>query len=165
MSAASASVVCLSMRWRRDCLSRSRRPFPLFRAAARFVIQGCHAVGVPRFSRLGGVSSGCNGGSSLCASRLRLGKHAAQMGQRRRLCERRGILRFGSHRQPLQTRAVDFVRESLPTAWESPTRTQILLPRKVWMPHSLLSKPVQRPARSFSPLAVGRVQGWQPMER
>jgi len=42
---------------------------------------------------------------------------------------------------------------------------QILLPRKVWMPHSLLSKPVQRPARSFSPSPVGRVQGWQPMER
>jgi len=42
---------------------------------------------------------------------------------------------------------------------------QILLPRKVWMPHSLLSKPVQRLARSFSPSAVGRVQGWQPMER
>jgi hypothetical protein len=33
---------------------------------------------------LGGFSSGCNGDSSLCASRLRLGKHAAQMGQRRR---------------------------------------------------------------------------------
>jgi hypothetical protein len=30
------------------------------------------------------VSYGCIGGSSLCASRLRLGKHAAQMGQRRR---------------------------------------------------------------------------------
>jgi hypothetical protein len=30
------------------------------------------------------VSYGCNGGSSLCTSRLRLGKHAAQMGQRRR---------------------------------------------------------------------------------
>jgi len=42
---------------------------------------------------------------------------------------------------------------------------QILLPMKVWMPHSLLSKPVQRPARSFSPSPVGRVQGWQPMER
>jgi len=32
------------------------------------------------------------------------------------------------------------------------------------MPHSTLLKPVQRPARSFSPSAIRRVQGWQPME-
>jgi len=36
---------------------------------------------------------------------------------------------------------------------------------KVWMPHSTLLKPVQRPARSLSPFAVAFVQGQQPMER
>jgi len=65
---------------------------------------------------------------------------------------------FGPHR----LRRLQAGRLFLPLVRCEP---QILLPRKVWIPHSLLSKPVQRPARSFSPLAVGRVQGWQPMER
>ena len=34
-----------------------------------------------------------------------------------------------------------------------------------WMPHSSLSEPAQRPARSSSSGAVGRVQGMQPIER
>ena len=34
----------------------------------------------------------------------------------------------------------------------------------VWMPHSTLLNPVQRPARSSSPLPVRRVQGWQPID-
>jgi hypothetical protein len=42
---------------------------------------------------------------------------------------------------------------------------QILCPRNVWIPHSLLSKPVQRPARSSSELPVALVHGQQPMER
>ena len=39
------------------------------------------------------------------------------------------------------------------------------LERKVWMPHSTFLKPVQRPARSPSPLPVWRVQVMQPIER
>src|SRR5688572_27373221 len=42
---------------------------------------------------------------------------------------------------------------------------QMLFPRNVWIPHSLLSKPVHRPARSFSPALVKRVHGQQPMLR
>src|SRR4051794_23672305 len=34
----------------------------------------------------------------------------------------------------------------------------------VWIPHSILSAPVQRPARSSSPTTIGRVQGMQPMD-
>ena len=34
-----------------------------------------------------------------------------------------------------------------------------------WMPHSSLSEPAQRPARSSSSGRVGRVQGMQPIER
>src|SRR4029453_3252986 len=34
-----------------------------------------------------------------------------------------------------------------------------------WMPHSSLSEPAQRPARSSSPGAVGRVHGMQPIDR
>ena len=34
-----------------------------------------------------------------------------------------------------------------------------------WMPHSSLSEPAQRPARSSSSGAVGRVHGMQPIER
>ena len=34
-----------------------------------------------------------------------------------------------------------------------------------WIPHSSLSDPAQRPARSSSSGAIGRVQGMQPIER
>ena len=34
-----------------------------------------------------------------------------------------------------------------------------------WMPHSSLSEPAQRPARSSSSGAVGRVQGMHPIDR
>ena len=34
-----------------------------------------------------------------------------------------------------------------------------------WMPHSSLSEPAQRPARSSSSGVVGRVQGMHPIER
>ena len=34
-----------------------------------------------------------------------------------------------------------------------------------WMPHSSLSEPAQRPARSSSSGVVGRVHGMQPIER
>ncbi len=34
----------------------------------------------------------------------------------------------------------------------------------VWIPHSILSAPVQRPARSSSPTTTGRVHGMQPID-
>ena len=34
----------------------------------------------------------------------------------------------------------------------------------MWMPHSSLSEPVQRPARSSSPTTTARVHGMQPID-
>ena len=41
----------------------------------------------------------------------------------------------------------------------------LLVSSSTWIPHSSLSEPAQRPARSSSSGLVGRVQGMQPIER